>query len=100
MNLEVVKPPEDYLEGMPGFVGGTEMSLPNCNPRHQVTWCVSSSSEYRKCSSLAHAAKAFAVAPIIACEQKASIQQCLQAVAKMEADVLVVPPDHHPQAVL
>lgn len=98
VNLDVSKPPQDYLNTIPGYVTGNDMTLANCNPRHEVTWCTVSKTELKKCMRIARAAAAFAVSPKITCVQRAHLTQCLKAVGELDADVVVVPPDYQPIA--
>lgn len=98
VNLDVSKPPQDYLDSIPGYSTGSDMTLANCNPRHEMTWCTVSKIELKKCKRIARAAEAFAVSPMITCVQRAHLSQCLKAVASLDADVVVVPPDYQPIA--
>lgn len=71
------------------FISSIEKPLPHCESNN-ITFCTSSPLEDAKCLDLQKAAFSLRIRPEIDCKRRASKQECLELIAKHQADLTTI----------
>ncbi|CAH1959218.1 unnamed protein product [Acanthoscelides obtectus] len=95
VSLGPVEAIETYLHDATGFLSANSFS--GCHPPRTIKICTTSNIETAKCSWLVESAAVYGVEPDLACIKAENLTQCMRAVEKRAADIVLVPADgvHH-----
>ncbi|VEN49497.1 unnamed protein product [Callosobruchus maculatus] len=90
-DVDPVKPIETYLHEATGFLSAYSFS--GCHPPRTIKICTTSNIETAKCSWLVESASVYGVEPDLACIKAENLTQCMKAVDRGAADIVLVPAD-------
>jgi hypothetical protein len=91
--LDSVKPPQDYLRGIPGYLSSGTLSQDNCEPDRTISWCTASELDRHKCERMSDVSSALGIRPLIKCQRETSEEICYRAVADGLQHIVVVTAD-------
>lgn len=89
--LNPIEPIQTYLNKATGFLSAN--SFPGCHPPRSIRICTTSIVENAKCSWLREAMASYGIEPEVDCLKADNTTDCMDAVQKDFADVVVINPD-------